>query len=62
MKLLPDTDLEVLDLDLRGYIISDSIIISNNQDLGLAGLFPDPNILDPDNPDIRGGGLTFRLL
>ena len=56
IKLLPEApNLEVLDLDLRGYIINDSIIISNNQEFGLAGSFPDPNILDPDKRFISGG-------
>ena len=52
--------MEVLDLDLRGYIINDSIIINDNQEFGLAGSFPDPNILDPDKRDIKGGGLYMR--
>ncbi len=60
MKLPPEAlILEVLDLDFRGYIIMDSIIISNIQEIGLAGSFPDPNILDPDKPFIRGGVSIF---
>ena len=59
MKLPPEAlILEVLDLDFRGYIIMDSIIISNIQEIGLAGSFPDPNILDPDKQIIEAGGLS----